>query len=1133
MFRCVRFQTARLVCSRAGRELRGGDLAPLAKPVKARIPGQQYAPGRIAALLLSCWLGIAFAEPEVDRTARFTNVGDAASIPDGVVTALAQDARGLMWIGTTRGLVRFDGYEYKRFVAHAGEGHLGGNLVRSLLLASDGRLWIGLDSATVSVYDPVTDRFSNFRPSSNNDSAVASASVMALVEAADGTIYGGTRGIGVMVFERGASAPTLLREGQIGQQAPRSDLIHALSIDANGDLWIGSYAGLRRRRGNGVIEDLWSMPGVLEQVAVDPIFSLLDSGERLWIGTQGGRLAFFDKASSKVALAQDSEVAARPGMLDTIADLERVSDDEVWLARSSGIEVRDLATGALRRWIGHEPERASSLGGSDIRAVLRARDGLIWVGGFGSGVQWHDPASRWLAVLKGEPGFGGVFANPNVSAIEQRRSGEIWLGTRGKGIAVLDSQLNLQRGFKPGAETGLAVAWITALTEDEFGAMWIGSRDGVHRYAGERFERFGVEAGLTSLSVRRLSASSGELWIGTSDGAFVGRVGGQTIALSRIAQSDGSALSGEVNAFAHTPDGRTWMGGNAGLYVGTHQGVAPVSFATGASTVLGLLLDRGTLWIDTDIGLHRLDAGSSVPVSIGRRLDVDGDFGANLLADEQGRIWTHRYIFEPGSDRVYPTPATLATDFGTGWFRSYDVLADGRFLFGGSRGLLVIRPDWFAPEAFEAEVIATSIQSGERSLPLTTSSLELTSSERNLSVTFAAIDYRRAGTLRYRYRLAGVDANWVEVPPTQRVAVYRNLAPGNYRFAVQADDGFHGYGKSALQLDVTVQPTFWQRGWVQALALLAFVGTVALGVRVRFALLRQQALELERLVAQRTDQLSQSKLRAEQALHDLEMAKDHLVQSEKLASLGRLVAGVAHEINTPLGVAVTAVSRLGEINSEAWRALQEGRMTKGELKRWQEHAGEGQRLTQQSLDRASRLVGSFKRMAVDQSSEERRRFDLALFLDEVRTTFQPSFRSTPHVLNIDAPSGIVLDSYPGALFQIFTNLVENAMKHAFTDDMRGQLSIEGAASGDEVVIYVSDNGRGIPDGHRAKVFEPFFTTRRDQGGSGLGLHLVHNLTTGVLGGVIDIVSISQGTRFCLRIPRVAPSASVGTQALGV
>jgi signal transduction histidine kinase len=237
-----------------------------------------------------------------------------------------------------------------------------------------------------------------------------------------------------------------------------------------------------------------------------------------------------------------------------------------------------------------------------------------------------------------------------------------------------------------------------------------------------------------------------------------------------------------------------------------------------------------------------------------------------------------------------------------------------------------------------------------------------------------------------------------------------------------------------------------------------------------------------------------------------------------------LVAGVAHEINTPIGIAVTAASKLTEINADASERLSQGRMTKSDLGQWQAQNQEGQTLVLRSLERASRLISSFKRVAVDQSSEERRNFDLRAFFDEVQTTFAPSFKRSPHRLVVDLAESATLDSYPGALFQVFTNLIENAVTHAFADGQSGTMRIEVLPpQRGSLEIRFSDDGSGMSEDVRSKAFEPFFTTRRDQGGSGLGLHLVHNLITGLMGGDIALGSAEgRGTQFILHVPLVAP-----------
>lgn len=276
---------------------------------------------------------------------------------------------------------------------------------------------------------------------------------------------------------------------------------------------------------------------------------------------------------------------------------------------------------------------------------------------------------------------------------------------------------------------------------------------------------------------------------------------------------------------------------------------------------------------------------------------------------------------------------------------------------------------------------------------------------------------------------------------------------------------------------------------------------------------------LDQAVATRTAELRQ-------ALDDLRSAQRNLIEQEKMASLGGLVAGVAHEVNTPLGIAVTAASHLEGESRSLFQALDQQRLTRSAMAEFRASCEEGFRLIVSSLRRAHVLIGSFKRVAVDQSSEERRRFDLAVTLEEILFSLRPSYRSAGHQLLLECPLQVEFDSYPGALFQVITNLVTNAAQHAFDAGQAGTVSIVArAASPQRVILSVSDDGRGVDANTQSRIFDPFFTTRRSSGGSGLGLHLVYNLVTQVMGGSIRVSSTpGSGTRFDIELPLVAPPA---------
>ncbi|MCU0753995.1 MAG: ATP-binding protein [Xanthomonadales bacterium] len=1062
------------------------------------------------------------------REYRFTAVGDSDSVPDGVVTALAQDAQGRIWIGTTRGLVRYDGYE---FINHLADPQRPGapiaNLVRSLLPTADGRLWVGYDGGVVSLLDP---RLGEFRNLELPGSVAANVSVSALAEGPDGTVYVGTRGAGVFRVDP-ASLEVRRLLGAAAEASALGAVVYALAASPAGELWIGGAEGLLLWSGpQAPIRTIWQLRGAQADGEIDAVYSLRLDGERLWIGSWSGRVAIHDLPSGHTELLPQPELPL--GIHDTVYDIERVADDEVWLMRASGIEIRGAEQGERRGGIEPQPARRSGLQGSDVRAVMKTADGLIWVGGFGGGVQWHDPEARWMQLLTGEAGHGEVLLQPNIASIHPRRNGEVWVGTRGRGVAVLDAELRLIGGFPPvvAPAVGLPAGWITALAEDVSGRMWLGSRDGLYVHEASRgtFTRYGVEQGLSSPSIRRLTVDrAGRLWIGTSNGLFRADPTQLPPRIERVELLDGRSLSGEINAFAESGDGTLWVGGAVGLLRIGAQGIEPIDLGVGPNAVVGLLVDAsGTLWADTTVGIRRLSASGRPQIPPGLE-GLGSDFGANLLADAAGRVWSHRYVYDPDSRQLHALPKDVLAEFGTGWFRAYAGLADGRFLFGGSRGLLLIDPQRFQPQHRIPPLLLSRVRVGEGAGSGLLDRLVLRPGERSLSVQFAALDYRQPASVRYRFQLVGVDADWIEVESSQRTAAYRNLLPGSYRLDLRAAGPGGPYGP-ALTIPVEVQPSWWERRSVQWLGLALLLATVAGLLRWRFVQLKREAVMLEQLVARRTGQLSAAKERAEQALATLELAQARLVEAEKLASLGRLVAGVAHEINTPLGIAVTAGSRLQELSRDSFVALLDGKMSKRDLRAWQEQNQEGQQLLLKSLERASRLVQSFKRLAVDQASEHRRRFELARFLDEVRTTFKPGLSRAGIGIEVEVEPGIQFDSYPGALFQVLTNLVENAQRHAFAGGTPGRLRIRAEPREQRVVIDVEDDGAGMSPEVAAHAFDPFYTTRRDDGGSGLGLHLVQSLVVGLLGGEVDLdTAPGRGTCVRLSLPPVAPQRATG------
>lgn len=273
---------------------------------------------------------------------------------------------------------------------------------------------------------------------------------------------------------------------------------------------------------------------------------------------------------------------------------------------------------------------------------------------------------------------------------------------------------------------------------------------------------------------------------------------------------------------------------------------------------------------------------------------------------------------------------------------------------------------------------------------------------------------------------------------------------------------------------------------------------------------------LELRVNERTRELSE-------ALSHLTAAQSELVRSGKMAALGALVAGIAHELNTPVGNSLMVASTMQDQSSTFAEDMAHG-LTRSRLEQFVAKMQDGAAILMSGLRHAAELVASFKQVAVDQTSINRRRFDLHDTVEEILLTLGPSIRKTNCTVQTQIPAGISLESFPGPLGQVITNLINNAVLHAFDGRDSGVITIAADADGPEHVRFtVRDDGVGIPQAHLARVFDPFFTTKLGRGGSGLGLNIVYNLVHDVLGGTIHVDSPpGQGACFIIRLPLLVP-----------
>jgi signal transduction histidine kinase len=272
------------------------------------------------------------------------------------------------------------------------------------------------------------------------------------------------------------------------------------------------------------------------------------------------------------------------------------------------------------------------------------------------------------------------------------------------------------------------------------------------------------------------------------------------------------------------------------------------------------------------------------------------------------------------------------------------------------------------------------------------------------------------------------------------------------------------------------------------------------------------------------DELRASKEKAEGALLELNTAQQNLIDAERLAALGGLVAGVAHEVNNPIGISLTVASSFARRAEMFGTELHsDTQLRRSQLEEFVQTSRDAAQQLVANLQRAAELIQSFKQVAVDRSHVERRRFSLGEATDQIVASLRPVLKKATIALSVDIPEGLVIDGYPGSYGQILTNLVLNATNHAFADGRSGVISISARPRGsDDVEIIFADDGAGMTPDVQRQAFDPFFTTRRNEGGTGLGLHIVYNLVTQQLGGRMMLDSrVGQGTTFRIIMPKAA------------
>ncbi len=377
-------------------------------------------------------------------------VADNGQIFNGIVTALAQNRQGFIWIGTQYGLLRYDGYHYRRFAVRGPDnGSISGVFVRRLWLAPDGRLWVGTNSDGAAVFDPATERFTLFLPVPGDPTALSSGRVDAFAADGHGGVWIGSND-GLYHWTEGAR--TLEREGTQNSRAdaPSDPHVRSLLLDAHKTLWVGTWDGLSRLRdGARHFERAGATAADRQRLARQEIWALIqDRDGRIWWGGRTLGAGWIDPASGAVHALP----LGAPGGLDSpwVSGFALDPGGALWIATySGGVDVVDPGTAQVVRRFQHHDGVDSTLASNVIGAILCDRSGLMWIGNWGAGLQRVNTGNHAFRMLRHVPGNPRSLSMENVYALLQVDDGRVWVGTDGNGIDILDLSRGVVGGIRP------------------------------------------------------------------------------------------------------------------------------------------------------------------------------------------------------------------------------------------------------------------------------------------------------------------------------------------------------------------------------------------------------------------------------------------------------------------------------------------------------------------------------------------------------------------------------------------------------------------------------------------------------------------------------------------------------------
>jgi len=896
----------------------------------------------------------------------FGHISLEQGLSQNTVLCIFQDRKGFIWFGTGDGLNKYDGYSFTVYHHDPENPQsLSHNVVHSIYEDRSGVLWIGTGGGGLNRFDPRSSRgeieqFTHYQADPDDPHSLSHNVVRSIYEDRSGVLWIGTGG-GLNRFDPQSSQGETeqFTHYQSDPDDPHSlshNVVSSIYEDRSGVLWIGTVSGLNRfdpRSSQGDTEQFTHYqpdpndPHSLSHRVVSSIYE--DQSGTLWIGTGGGGLNRFDRETEQFTYYQADPNDPYNLSHNRILSIYEDRSGVLWIGTyGGGLNRFDRER---KKFIHYQPDSndPNSLNHNDVLSIYEDRSGVLWIGTGGGGLNKFDRSKERFIHYQTTPNDPGSLSHNEVSSVYEDRSGVLWIGTGGGGLNRFDRDMEQFTYYQtdPTDPQSLSSNAVLSVYEDRSGMLWIGTWDGgLNRFDRntEQFTHYYADPddpySLSSNAVWPIYEDhSGALWIGTWGGGLnrFDRDTKQFLHYYADPDDPNSLSSNVVLSIYEDRSGVLWIGTDGGLnkfdprssrgdterFI--HYQTDPNDpLSLSHNRVLSIYEDRtGVLWIGTSGGLNKFDRAQETFIHYNKKNGLPHNAIAGILEDQQGNLWLST---GKGISKFNPRTETFKNYSMRDGLQGYEFNAGayhksrrGEMFFGGVNGFNAFYPDRIKDNPHIPPIVMTDFQLLNKSVvpsddsPLQqsiteTEEITLSYKDNVFSFEFAALDYTTPEKNQYAYMMEGFNEDWV-YSGTKRFVTYTNLDPGRYIFRVKGSNNDGVWNEEGIAVKLTIVPPFWQTTWFKILASACFIGFVYALHKIRIINIERQREKLEYQVGERTrelveknQQITDQKNQLAETLHTLQATQKQLIESEKMAALGQLIAGIAHEINTPLGV---------------------------------------------------------------------------------------------------------------------------------------------------------------------------------------------------------------------------------------